>query len=150
MNIELSGVEELPEIRPGDDLAALIVEAAAPLQSGEVLVIAQKVVSKAEGRLRDLRDVTPSELAQDLARSLVADPRTVQVILDESTRVVRDDRVLIVNSTGIRLRKRGRRPLQRRGRECGVPAADRLRCERAGAPGTADGALRRTSGRGDQ
>jgi coenzyme F420-0:L-glutamate ligase / coenzyme F420-1:gamma-L-glutamate ligase len=98
VNIELRSVEGLPEIRPGDDLAALIVEAAPSLHSGDVVVIAQKVVSKSEGRLRDLRDVTPSERALDLARSLVADPRLVQVILDESTRVVRDDRVLIVET----------------------------------------------------
>ncbi|MGA7988768.1 MAG: coenzyme F420-0:L-glutamate ligase [Candidatus Dormiibacterota bacterium] len=98
MNIELSGVEGLPEIRPGDDLAALIVEAASPLRMGDVVVIAQKVVSKSEGRLRDLTDVTPSERARELARRLVADPRMVQVILDESTRVVRDDRVLIVET----------------------------------------------------
>jgi coenzyme F420-0:L-glutamate ligase / coenzyme F420-1:gamma-L-glutamate ligase len=98
VNIELRSVEGLPEIRPGDDLAALIVEAAAPLQSGDVVVIAQKVVSKSEGRLRDLGDVVPTKRAQDLARSLVADPRLVQVILDESTRVVRDDRVLIVET----------------------------------------------------
>jgi coenzyme F420-0:L-glutamate ligase / coenzyme F420-1:gamma-L-glutamate ligase len=98
VNVELRSVEGLPEIRPGDDLAALIVEAAAPLQSGDVVVIAQKVVSKSEGRLRDLGDVVPTKRAQDLARSLVADPRLVQVILDESTRVVRDDRVLIVET----------------------------------------------------
>ncbi len=96
--MELRAVEGLPEIRPGDDLAALIVGAAAPLQSGDVVVIAQKVVSKAEGRLRNLADVAPSERALDLARSLEADARMVQVILDESTRVVRADRVLIVET----------------------------------------------------
>jgi coenzyme F420-0:L-glutamate ligase / coenzyme F420-1:gamma-L-glutamate ligase len=98
VKLELRGVEGLPEIRPGDDLAGLIVGAASPLQSGDIVVVAQKVVSKAEGRLRDLADVDPSERAQDLARSLGADPRMVQVILDESIRVVRDDRVLIVET----------------------------------------------------
>ena len=98
MNMELRGVEGLPEIRPGDDLAALIVSAAAPLQSGDVVVIAQKVVSKSEGRLRSLTGVAPSERAVELARSLEADARMVQVILDESTRVVRADRVLIVET----------------------------------------------------
>jgi coenzyme F420-0:L-glutamate ligase/coenzyme F420-1:gamma-L-glutamate ligase len=98
VNIELRSVEGLPEIRPGDDLAALIVDAAGPLQSGDVVVVAQKVVSKSEGRLRDLSEVAPSARAQELARTLVADPRMVQVILDESTRVVRDDRVLIVET----------------------------------------------------
>lgn len=98
MNLELRGVEGLPEIRPGDDLAALIAGAAAPLRNGDVFVVAQKVVSKAEGRLRNLNDVTPSERAVELARKLAGDPRLVQVILDESTRVVRDDRVLIVET----------------------------------------------------
>jgi coenzyme F420-0:L-glutamate ligase/coenzyme F420-1:gamma-L-glutamate ligase len=96
--MELRGVEGLPEIRPGDDLAALIVAAAAPLDSGDVVVIAQKVVSKAEGRLRNLADVAPSARALELARSLEADARMIQVILDESTRVVRADRVLIVET----------------------------------------------------
>jgi coenzyme F420-0:L-glutamate ligase/coenzyme F420-1:gamma-L-glutamate ligase len=98
VNMELRGVEGLPEIRPGDDLAALIVAAAAPLLSGDVVVIAQKVVSKSEGRLRNLADVVPSERALEFARSLEADARMLQVILDESTRVVRADRVLIVET----------------------------------------------------
>lgn len=98
MNMELRGVEGLPEIRPGDDLAALIVAAAAPLQSGDVVVVAQKVVSKAEGRLRSLAGVTPSERATELAGRLDSDARLVQVILDESTRIVRADRVLIVET----------------------------------------------------
>ncbi|HVC03094.1 MAG TPA: coenzyme F420-0:L-glutamate ligase [Candidatus Acidoferrales bacterium] len=96
--MELRGVEGLPEIRPGDDLAAFIAEAAAPLLSGDVVVVAQKVVSKAEGRLRTLSDVVPSDRALELARSLDADARLVQVILDESTRIVRADRVLIVET----------------------------------------------------
>ena len=98
MNVELRAVEGLPEIRPGDDLGALIAEAAPGLRSGDVVVVAQKVVSKAEGRLRDLTTVTVSDRARDLAGRLGADPRLVQVILDESTRVVRDDRVLIVET----------------------------------------------------
>jgi coenzyme F420-0:L-glutamate ligase / coenzyme F420-1:gamma-L-glutamate ligase len=98
VNLELRGVEGLPEIRPGDDLAALIVDAASPLRNGDVIVVAQKVVSKAEGRLRNLSDVIPSKRAEELAHKLAGDARLVQVILDESTRVVRDDRVLIVET----------------------------------------------------
>lgn len=98
MNLELRGVEGLPEIRPGDDLAALIVQNSGPIRGGDVVVVAQKVVSKAEGRIRRLADVTPSERAIALARKLDADPRMVQVILDETTSVVRDDRVLIVET----------------------------------------------------
>jgi coenzyme F420-0:L-glutamate ligase/coenzyme F420-1:gamma-L-glutamate ligase len=98
VNLELRGVEGLPEIRPGDDLAALIVANAGPLRNGDVIVVAQKVVSKAEGRIRTLSKVTPSSAAIELAQRLEADARMVQVVLDESTRIVRDDRVLIVET----------------------------------------------------
>jgi coenzyme F420-0:L-glutamate ligase/coenzyme F420-1:gamma-L-glutamate ligase len=98
MNLELRGVDGLPEIHPGDDLAALIVERSGSLQSGDVVVVAQKVVSKAEGRIRTLSEVTPSAQATTLAERLDADPRMVQVVLDETTRIVRDDRVLIVET----------------------------------------------------
>lgn len=98
MSLELRGIEGLPEIRPGDDLAALIVERAGPLGHGDVVVVAQKVVSKAEGRIRTLTDVAPSERAVALARKLEADARMVQVVLDETVRVVREDRVLIVET----------------------------------------------------
>lgn len=83
MNLELHGVEGLPEIHPGDDLAALIVANAEALRSGDVIVVAQKVVSKAEGRIRTLSQVTPSTEAIALARRLGADARMVQVVLDE-------------------------------------------------------------------
>ena len=98
MSLELIGVEGLPEIHPGDDLAALIVTHAGSLRSADAVVVAQKVVSKSEGRIRTLRDVTPSDRAIELARPLEADPRMVQVILDETVRVVRADRVLIVET----------------------------------------------------
>lgn len=97
--VELIGVEGLPEVRPGDDLALLIAERAT-LQDGDVIVVAQKVVSKAEGRLVELGSITAGEEAQQIAPHLVAspDPRMVQVILDESTRVLRSDRVLITET----------------------------------------------------
>jgi coenzyme F420-0:L-glutamate ligase / coenzyme F420-1:gamma-L-glutamate ligase len=95
--LQLTGVAGLPEIRPGDDLAALI-GAAAELEDGDILVVAQKVVSKAEGRIRVLADVQPGERARRYAQELQADARVVQVILGESVRVVRDERVLIVET----------------------------------------------------
>jgi coenzyme F420-0:L-glutamate ligase / coenzyme F420-1:gamma-L-glutamate ligase len=94
---QVTGVAGLPEVRPGDDLAALI-GAAAELEDGDILVVAQKVVSKAEGRIRLLADVQPGELARRYAQELQADARVVQVILGESVRVVRDERVLIVET----------------------------------------------------
>jgi coenzyme F420-0:L-glutamate ligase/coenzyme F420-1:gamma-L-glutamate ligase len=95
--LEVFGVDGLPEVRPGDDLGALIADHAR-LRHGDVVVVAQKVVSKAEGRLRDLGLVRPGEEARRHAERLDADPRFVQVVLDESVRIVRDERVLITET----------------------------------------------------
>lgn len=97
--LELLGVAGLPEVRPGDDLAALI-HARASFQAGDVLVVAQKIVSKSEGRLVDFTSVTAGEEAKRIAPRLLAspDPRIVQVILDESVRVLRSERVLITET----------------------------------------------------
>jgi len=97
VKLEVWGVGGLPEVRAGDDLAAMIAERTA-LMDGDVVVVAQKVVSKAEGRLRDLRSVRPSPRALDYAARLQEDPRMIQLVLDESVRVVRDERVLIVET----------------------------------------------------
>jgi coenzyme F420-0:L-glutamate ligase / coenzyme F420-1:gamma-L-glutamate ligase len=97
--LELIGVEGLPEVRPGDDLGELI-SSRSKLARGDVLVVAQKVVSKSEGRLISLSTVTASAEAARIASNLVADPdpRMVQVILDESVRVLRSNRVLITET----------------------------------------------------
>jgi coenzyme F420-0:L-glutamate ligase/coenzyme F420-1:gamma-L-glutamate ligase len=90
-------LEPLPDVRPGDDLAALI-EAVAPsdLAGGDVLVVAHKVVSKAEGRVRSLESITPGERALALAAEHRKDARLVQAVLDESAEVLRaHDGVLI-------------------------------------------------------
>jgi coenzyme F420-0:L-glutamate ligase/coenzyme F420-1:gamma-L-glutamate ligase len=100
---EVIGVAGIPEIRPGDDLVALFVEAAArqgtPIASGDLLVIGQKVVSKAEGRLLRLDAVTPSAVSNSMAAGLGRDPRLVEVILRESRRVVRMDKSVIITET---------------------------------------------------
>jgi coenzyme F420-0:L-glutamate ligase/coenzyme F420-1:gamma-L-glutamate ligase len=97
--LELLGIEDLPEVQPGDDLADLIGERA-NLQAGDVIVVAQKVVSKSEGRIVDLDTVTATPRAKELASRLIAqpDPRMVQVVLDESVRVIRSERVLITET----------------------------------------------------
>ncbi|HEY4869338.1 MAG TPA: coenzyme F420-0:L-glutamate ligase [Candidatus Dormibacteraeota bacterium] len=97
--LELFAVDGLPEVRPGDDLGELI-SVRAKLKTGDVLVVAQKVVSKSEGKLRDLATVTAGDEAKQIAGQLIAlpDPRLVQVILDESVRVLRSQRVLITET----------------------------------------------------
>jgi coenzyme F420-0:L-glutamate ligase/coenzyme F420-1:gamma-L-glutamate ligase len=89
----ITPLEGLPLIQSGDDLAALLQAALSRQQltllSGDVIVIAQKVVSKAEGRLRLLKDVQPGEKANELAQITLKDPRVVQLILDESNEVLR-------------------------------------------------------------
>jgi coenzyme F420-0:L-glutamate ligase/coenzyme F420-1:gamma-L-glutamate ligase len=96
---ELIAVEGLPEVHPGDDLGELI-SSRSTLQTGDILVVAQKVVSKSEGRLLSLDTVTASDDAVLIASGLIADPdpRMVQVVLDESVRVLRSERVLITET----------------------------------------------------
>jgi len=94
--ISIVPVEGVPEIKEGDDLAALIAERA-ELQGGDVLVVAQKVVSKAEGRVVRLVDVEPSDEARRLAAG--EDPRRLEVILRESKRIVRTRPPLVIAET---------------------------------------------------
>jgi coenzyme F420-0:L-glutamate ligase/coenzyme F420-1:gamma-L-glutamate ligase len=97
--LELLGVEGLPEVQPGDDLGDLI-SARAALQTGDVVVVAQKVVSKSEGQIVDLATVTATPRATEIAARLIAkpDPRMVQVVLDESVRILRSERILITET----------------------------------------------------
>jgi len=88
--LELYALPGLPEIRPGDDLAALLA-ASAELRSGDVVAIAHKVVSKAEGRIVRLADVKPGERALRLAQEHGKDPRHLEVVLSEAEEVVRAD-----------------------------------------------------------
>jgi coenzyme F420-0:L-glutamate ligase/coenzyme F420-1:gamma-L-glutamate ligase len=90
--ISLRAVPGLPEVRPGDDLAALLP----PVAGDEILVVSHKVVSKAEGRIVDLATVAPSEAAHRLGK---ADPRLAQVILDEAAAVVRAERGVVICET---------------------------------------------------
>ena len=96
--LEAFALADLPEIHPGDDLAALL--AAHDYEPGDVLVIAHKVVSKAEGALRRLDEVTPTPRARELAAQAYGkDPRQVQVVLDESQTVVRAERGVLICRT---------------------------------------------------
>ena len=94
------GVEGFPEVRPGDDLNGMISDAVArDLRRGDVLVVTHKIVSKAEGRLVDLRTVEPSTLAKDYATRYGKDPRQIEVVLRESRRIVRMDRGIVISET---------------------------------------------------
>lgn len=98
--IHLLPVENVPEIRPGDDLTAILTDAVRDdLRAGDVLVVTHKVVSKAEGRLVDLATIEPSTLAKSYAAEYGKDPRQIEVVLRESRRVVRMDRGIIISET---------------------------------------------------
>jgi coenzyme F420-0:L-glutamate ligase/coenzyme F420-1:gamma-L-glutamate ligase len=91
--LRIIGLEGVPEVRPGDDLAALILGAAKRLplsfENGDILVVTQKVISKAEGRIVDLDDVEPGRFALQIAGQWEKDARVVEVVLRESVRIVR-------------------------------------------------------------
>ena len=98
--LELVALPGLPMVREDDDIAGLIagvlMQADLMLRDGDVVVVAQKIVSKAEGRTVDIATVEPSAEAVELARDVGKDPRLVEVVLRESTRVVRSRPNLII------------------------------------------------------
>ena len=99
--LDLLAIEDLPIVKPGDDLARLAIDGLArsrlQLVPHDVLVVAQKIISKAEGRMVVLADVTPSARAKELACEVDKDPRLVELILSETKRIVRSGpNVLIV------------------------------------------------------
>ncbi len=96
-------IRGIPEIRPGDDLGLMIARAADAmdfeLTDGDIVVVAQKIVSKAEGRLVNLESVTPSEFAIEIANRQKRDPRLIEVILGESANLVRMDGHVLITET---------------------------------------------------
>lgn len=102
-SLSIFGVTGLPEITKGMDLADLIVNAAnddgTALESGDVVVITSKIVSKAEGRTVDLVDITPSQFATEYAEKWEKDPRIVEIVLRESTRIVRQVGPVMITET---------------------------------------------------
>jgi len=101
--LQIIGITDIPEIQPGDDLPEILLRALSQqgraLEDRDILVIKQKIVSKAEGRLVRLKEVIPSEFAIHLARQMGKDPRHVEVILRETKRVVKMDRGLLIVET---------------------------------------------------
>ena len=98
MQLELEAIGGLPEIGEGDDLGALIAQRA-DLAGGDVVVVSQKAVSKAEGRIRRLGDVEPGARARELAAELGKNPALVELILAESRAVIRADRGVLIVET---------------------------------------------------
>jgi coenzyme F420-0:L-glutamate ligase/coenzyme F420-1:gamma-L-glutamate ligase len=104
-SVSVIALDGIPEVRPGADLPSLIGDAidgtggALPLTDLDVLVVTQKVVSKAEGAVVDLTTIVPGERAVDFARRYDRDPRQVQVVLDEAARVVRMANGVLITET---------------------------------------------------
>ena len=120
----VTGVHGIPEIRPGDDLANLIANAVRAegeqLRDGDVLAVAQKIVSKSEGRIVPLADVVPGPRALEMARDSGKDARQLEVVLSESAKVVRWSHGVLISQT-------------RHGFVCANAGVDR---SNAGAPDT--------------
>lgn len=125
--VSLLPVRGLPAIQPADDLVALILDALdrdnRRLEIGDVLVVAQKIVSKAEGRVTSLSSVCPTERARALAAETEKDPRLVELILQESRHIVRSRPGLIVVE-------------DRRGFVCANAGIDRSNVDQIGAEET--------------
>jgi coenzyme F420-0:L-glutamate ligase/coenzyme F420-1:gamma-L-glutamate ligase len=98
-------LDGIGEVRPGDDLGAILADSlertagALPLEPGDVLVVTQKVVSKAEGAVVDLRTVEPRPEAVEFAARFDRDPRQIEVVLREARRVVRMERGVLITET---------------------------------------------------
>ncbi len=102
--ISLTAIEGIPMVKAGDDLAALIAagleHTGFTLEPGDILVVCQKVVSKAEGRVVDLKDFEPSEFARSYAKRWEKDPRAIEIVLRQTSRIVRNDHAVLIVETG--------------------------------------------------
>ncbi len=122
--LTITAVDGLLEILPGDDLATLIRDAARAqgeeIRDGDIVVIAQKIVSKSEGRIVHLADIVPGERAREMAAESGKDARQIEVVLSESAKIVRWERGILISET-------------RHGFVCANAGVDR---SNAGAPDT--------------
>lgn len=101
--ITVIGICGIPEVRENDDLTAIILKAISDqgvlLERGDIVVVTQKIISKAEGRTVDLIDIEPSPFALTIGRNTGSDPRHIEIVLRESRRIVRMDRGIIIAET---------------------------------------------------
>lgn len=103
-SLTLTALEGIPMVMAGDNLAQMIAHALArmdlKLRDGDILSVCQKIVSKAEGRLVDLKDIEPSPLARKFAERWDKDPRAVELVLRQTSRIVRMDNAVLIVETG--------------------------------------------------
>jgi coenzyme F420-0:L-glutamate ligase/coenzyme F420-1:gamma-L-glutamate ligase len=103
-SITLTAIEGVPIVKAGDDLAALIAKgldhSGQALRTGDIVVVCQKVVSKAEGRMVDLKTIEPSAFARQYAARWEKDPRAVELVLRQTSRIVRNDNGVMIVETG--------------------------------------------------
>lgn len=101
--IRLIGIEGIPEVKKGDDVARLMLSCAqqqgTPLSDDDILVVTQKIVSKSEGMVVNLSDISPTDFAERVGQQLDKDPRLVEVILQQSRRIVRMDKGVLLAET---------------------------------------------------
>lgn len=99
----MTAIRGIPEIRPGDDLGGAIARAVGEMKfkltDGDIIVVAQKIISKAEGRLVNLESVEPSQFAFEIAAKQGRDPRLIEVILSESSNIIRMDGHVLITET---------------------------------------------------
>lgn len=103
-SLSLTAIEGIPLVKKGDNLAALIAAAlekkSLKLERGDIVIVCQKIISKAEGRVVDLNDIKPSQLAINFANRYEKDPRAVEIVLRQTSRIVRMDRGVLIVETG--------------------------------------------------
>jgi coenzyme F420-0:L-glutamate ligase/coenzyme F420-1:gamma-L-glutamate ligase len=102
-SIQLIPVLGIPEVATGEDIGNIIVEACRrrriAIQNGDIIIVTHKIVSKSEGRVIELKSITPSEFAKRVGRHIGKDPRQVEAILSESRRLIKVVRSLIISET---------------------------------------------------
>ncbi|MGH7917018.1 MAG: coenzyme F420-0:L-glutamate ligase [Candidatus Binataceae bacterium] len=103
-SLSLTAIEHVPMIKRGDQLAVVLIRAldrmGLKLENGDVLTVCQKIISKAEGRICDLNTIEPSPLARSFAARYDKDARTVELVLRQTSRIVRMDRGVLIVETG--------------------------------------------------
>jgi coenzyme F420-0:L-glutamate ligase/coenzyme F420-1:gamma-L-glutamate ligase len=103
-SITLTAIEGVPIVKAGDDLAALIAkgldQTGLTLATGDIVIVCQKVVSKAEGRMVELNSIEPSAFAKQYAARWEKDPRAVELVLRQTSRIVRNDHGVLIVETG--------------------------------------------------